>query len=269
MNKRLLILLTTIILVLSLPLQALAASSAQLSKTAKASVEKLAAQTEAPLQTKLTEQSKKIQELEIQDDSLDKEIDSLHHANAEKLLAINAGIKQLNAEKLDKLKKAAADAREQYKPVFTLQTSLNKQLTYARKLKNKALAESLEAQLSVVKTTAIIAREDIRLKDAAYTKAKEAASKTVTSVRTVLKDVSLEQVRIRSEKKASVETGKQIAADSKSLTAALKNKDAAETLRSLTALTTLSNQIINQKSRISSSEKKVSTILEKAASLLP
>ncbi|MNJ03276.1 hypothetical protein D3C73_1635360 [compost metagenome] len=66
-----------------------------------------------------------------------------------------------------------------------------------------------------------------------------------------------------------METGKQIAADSKSLTAALKNKNAAEALSSLTALTSLSSQMLNQKKRIISSEKKISTILEKAASLLP
>lgn len=269
MNKRVLILLMAITLVLSLPMQASAASTARLSQTAKASLEKLASQNAAPIQTKIAEQSQKIQELELEDQNLDKEIDSLHRANQEKLLSINTRLKQLDAEKLDKLKSAAADARERYKPLFALQTSLNKQITYARKLKDKQLTAALEAQISVVKASARIAREDIRLKDEAYAKAKDDVSKRVNSVRTVLKDVSLEQVRIRSEKKASVETGKQIAADSKSLTAALKNKNAAEALSSLTALTSLSSQMLNQKKRIISSEKKISTILEKAASLLP
>ncbi|WP_146767159.1 hypothetical protein [Paenibacillus sp. YN15] len=269
MNKRLVPLLMAIILVLSLPLQASAASSARLSKTAKASVEKLAAQSNASLQTKLTEQSGKIQELESQDGKLNQEIENLHRVNADKRLAINTGIKQHNAEKLSQLKNEAAAARERYKPLFTLQTSLNKQLTAARKLKNKPLIEALEAQLSVVRVSALLAREEIRMKDTAYTKLKDAASKTVNAVRTVLKEASVEQTKIQSEKKASAETGKQIAAESKSLTAAIKSKDATETLRSLTALTTLSNQIINQKTRIISSEKKIAAILEKAASLLP
>ncbi|MNC04867.1 hypothetical protein D3C75_523170 [compost metagenome] len=269
MNKRLVTLLMAFILILSLPLQASAASSARLSTTAKASVEKLAAQSSAALQTKLTEQSSRIQELETQDEKMDQEIENLHRANADKLLAVNTRIKQLNAEKLAALKSASAEARERYSPLFTLQTSLNKQLTAARKLKNKTLIEALEAQLSVVKASALIARGDIRLKNESYAKVKESTAKTTNSVRTVLKDASLEQAKISSEKKASAETGRQIAAESKSLTAAIKSKDATETLRSLTALATLSNQIINQKTRIISSEKKIATILDKAASLLP
>lgn len=269
MNKRLATLLVAIILVLSLPLQASAASSARLSKTAKASIEKLASQETASTQARLTEQSSKLQELETKDEKLNQEIGNLHRTNGEKLLAINTRIKQHNAEKLSQLKNEAAAARERYKPLFTLQTSLNKQLTAARKLKNKPLIEALEAQLSVVKVSSLIAREEIRMKDAAYTKLKDAASKTVNSVRTVLKEVSVEQAKIRSEKKASAETGKQIAAESKSLTAAIKSKDTTETLRSLTALTASSNQITNQKTRIISSEQKIAAILEKAASLLP
>ncbi|MDF2935890.1 MAG: hypothetical protein K0Q90_1263 [Paenibacillaceae bacterium] len=268
-KKRLVTLLMAITLVLSLPLQASAASSAKLSTTAKASIEKLAAQSNAPLQKKLTEQSSSIQELEIQDGQLNQEIENLHRANEDKRLAINTRIKQLNAEKLAALKSAAAEARERYSPLFALQTSLNKQLTAARKLKNKTLIGALETQLSVVKTSALLARGDIRLKDEAYAKVKESTVKATNSARTVLKDVSLEQAKISSEKKASAETGKQIAAESKSLTAAIKSKDATETLRSVTTLATLSGQIINQKTRIISSEKRIASILEKAAALLP
>lgn len=267
MGKRLTIVLLTMILFISLPVQAFAASAARLSNSAKSSVEKLTA--DSSLQTKLTEQSKKIQELELRDENLDSEIFSLHRANGEKLSAINASMKKFQADKLDKLKNDAASTRERYKPLFTLQTSLNKQLTAARQLKSKPLIEALQAQLSVVKASAVIARTEIRLKDEAYAKAKESTSKTVNSVRTVLKDVSLEQAQIRTEKKATVETSKQISVDGKSFTAALKNKDAPEALRSLTVLTTLSNQIITQKLRISSSEKKVSNLLVKAAALLP
>lgn len=269
MNKRLITLVMAILLTLSLPLQASAASSASLSKTAQASIEKLAAQSSGSLQTQLTGQTNKLRELETQDENLDQSIDTLHRANGEKQSAINARIKQLNAEKLAALKSGSTEARERYKPIFTLQTSLNKQLTVARKLKNKPLIEALEAQLSVVKASALIARGDIRLKDEAYAKVKEATAKTANSVRNVLKEVSLEQAKIRSEKTASAETGRQIAADSKTLTASLKNKDAAETLRSLSALVTSSTQIINQKTRIQQSEQKISTLLEKASSLLP
>jgi hypothetical protein len=269
LNKRLITLVMAVLLALSLPLQAFAASSASLSKTAQASIEKLAAQSSGSLQTQLTGQTTKLRELEAQDENLDQSIDTLHRANAEKQTAINARIKQLNAEKLAALKSGSTEARERYKPIFTLQTSLNKQLTVARKLKNKPLIEALEAQLSVVKASALIARGDIRLKDEAYAKVKEATAKTANSVRNVLKEVSLEQAKIRSEKTASAETGRQIAADSKTLTASLKNKDAAETLRSLSALVTSSTQIINQKTRIQQSEQKISTLLAKAASLLP
>jgi hypothetical protein len=269
LNKRLITLVMAVLLALSLPLQAFAASSASLSKTAQASIEKLAAQSSGSLQTQLTGQTTKLWELEAQDENLDQSIDTLHRANAEKQTAINARIKQLNAEKLAALKSGSTEARERYKPIFTLQTSLNKQLTVARKLKNKPLIEALEAQLSVVKASALIARGDIRLKDEAYAKVKEATAKTANSVRNVLKEVSLEQAKIRSEKTSSAETGRQIAADSKTLTASLKNKDAAETLRSLSALVTSSTQIINQKTRIQQSEQKISTLLAKAASLLP
>lgn len=269
LNKRLITLVMAVLLVLSLPLQASAASTARLSKTAQASIEKLAAQSSASLQSQLTGQMNRLQELETQNERLDQSIDTLHRANAEKQSAINTRIKQLNADKLASLKSGSAEARERYKPIFTLQTSLNKQLTVARKLKNKPLVEALEAQLSVVKASALIARGDIRLKDEAYAKVKTATAKTANSVRNVLKEVSQEQAKIRSEKTASAETGRQIAADSKTLTASLKNKDAGESLRSLSALTTSSAQIISQKSRIKNSEEKISTLLGKAASLLP
>lgn len=268
MNKCVITLFMAGLLVLSLPLQASAASSARLSNTAQASVEKLA-QSNTSLQTQLIGQTNKLRELESQDEKLDQAIDTLHRTNGEKQSAINTRIKQLNTEKLVSLKNGAAEARERYKPLFTLQTSLNKQLTAARKLKNKPLIEALEAQLSVVKASALIARGDIRLKDEAYAKAKESTAKTANSVRNVLKEISQEQIKIRSEKAASAETGRQIAADSKTLTASLKNKDAAETLRTLSALATSSTQIINQKTRIQQSEQKISTLLEKAASLLP
>jgi hypothetical protein len=269
MPKRSLLLLLIVVLSLSLPVQAFAASTARLSNTAKTSVEKLGAQAGSPLQGKLNDQIKQIQSLETQDLSVEKEISSLNSANDELLLAINTRIKKLDADKLDKLKKQAAEAKERYKPLFELQTSLNKQYTYAKKLKNKTLTAALEAQLNVVKASALVAKEDIRAKQEAYSKALETKSKTVKQVRNILSEASLEQVRIRSEKKASVETGKQIAADSKGLTAAIKNKAPAEALTRLTSMAALSNQMIGQKNRMLTSEKKVSSILAKASALLP
>lgn len=269
MSKRLSILLMTFILVLSLPLQALAASSARLSQTAQASIEKLASQADSSLQAKLSEQSKQILELELQDQNLDKEIDSLHRANEAKQLAVKTGLKQFQAQKVDKLAKEAEEAKNRFKPLFAMQSSLNKQLAAARKQKNKALAEVLEAQLGAVKLSAALAREEIRMKNEALTKARKASSKTSNAVRAVLEEAALEQARMRTEKKGATAAGKDITAEGKRLNAALRSKDAAETLRSLASLATLSSQLVSHKTRISKSEQKISAILERASSLLP
>lgn len=270
MTKHALLVLAVILsLSFSLPGLASAASTARLSNTAQTNVEKLGAAAGGSVQTRLTEQVKEIQLLETEDLKISEEISSLRSRNDELLLTVRASIKQLDAAKLGELKQKVTEAKARYKPLFELQTSLNSQLSYARKLKNKTAIAALESQVAVAKAAAQLAKEDIRSKEQAYMNARYARDKTVKQVRAVLADVSLLQARIRTEKKASVETGKSISAERKKLQAVLKNKDAAGTLISLTSLSTLSRQMISQKKNMVELEKKIRALADKAKGMLP
>lgn len=269
MMKRRIILAAVLLLALSLPLHAFAASTARLSNTVKANVDKLAAASSPSLQARLNAQKSQILALESQDESADQELASLHAGNAELLDSISTRLKQLDAGRLDKLKGQVQEAKDRHKPLFALQTALNKQLTAARKLKNKPLTEALQAQADAVRVTAQLARTEIRMKEDAYSQAKEAKEAAVKKVRNVLAKADSDQAGIRTEKKAAVEIGKQLGSESKNLTAALKKKDAAETLTVLTAQLTLSQQLLNRKTRLASHEKSIRTILQQASALLP
>lgn len=269
MKKPSLIMPLILILVFSLPFHVFAASTARLSKSAISTVEKISQGAEPSLRSKLNEQVKQIETLEARDLNLNEEIGTLHGSNGQKLASVQAQLKQLNSGKLEGLEKQVRDTKARYKPLFDLHGSLNKQLSAARKLKNKTLKSALQNQLDVVKVSAQLAREEIRAKEEALSAAKEAKTKTAKQVRSILEEVAVNQARINTEKKAAADTGKQIAAESKKLTASLKKKDAASLLTNLSAMSSLSQQLLNRKSRIIDMEKKIGTVIDKASALLP
>jgi hypothetical protein len=251
------------------PIEALAASAAKLTAAAKTSLDKTAAEAPAQLRAKLTARYSELEALYVREQQLEQDTKALHKANAEAEAALRERMKQLDAAKLDKLLKQTTEAKERYKPLFTLQTSLNKQLAAARKLKNKTLTEALATQAEVVKLSAQLARQEIRWKEEAYAKAKADKDKVVKEVRAVLATGDTVLSQLRTEKSASVQTGKLIAAENKNTSAILKKRNAEESFTALSSLTVLSGKLVSQKATIYGLEQKYGSILSKADKLLP
>ncbi|PYI57230.1 hypothetical protein [Paenibacillus flagellatus] len=245
------------------------AASYELSATAKAAFDKMAANAGGTLQQKLTAQYGELLSLQRQERSLEEAVKTLQKSNDEALSDVRARIKQIDAAKLEKLKQEADRTKERYKPLLEQYTALNKRLEAARAMKSKELSALLRLQADAMKPAVQLAKLDIQAKDNALQTAKRSVSDKQKAIRGTLAGIEPLEAKIRAERDAESAQKKQAAADWKSFPPHVKQADARAAANTLEALVARYRQMVDRKEAIRGLETQISSVIAKAKEQIP
>src|SRR5690606_32864088 len=123
-------------------------------------------------------------------------------------------------------------------------------------------------QPSSMKTAVQLARQDIRMKEATLKSAKDATSKQIKAIRSIVDDIKPVEIRIKATKAAIQTQKKQADSSWTTFKSAVKTKHATKTLQSLNLHITRIQKMIAHKENMYKQELEISTILTKASNQL-
>jgi hypothetical protein len=239
------------------------AATVELSVPIKATFDKAVASADIQTAAKLNSLYRELSTLLEQDRNSEAKIKALHYRNQEALIALRKQIREIDAEKLSQLDAKVLQTKEQYKPLFTLYTSINKQITLARASNSKTLSSVLRAQADGMKPAIDFAREHIKLKEAELKAAKANTNRTIKAARANLDTIEPLEVQILSQRSAANLPRKSLSPVWTNFKYAIKKSAARSTLDSLETLVMLSRQIALQQQKIYTLEVKISDIITK------
>ncbi|BBI31403.1 coiled-coil domain-containing protein [Cohnella abietis] len=254
-------LLCLIMVTMSPPL--VSAAKPELTAPIKEAFDKTAASADKTTAAKLNGLYNELSNLLKQDQENETKIKAIHYRNEEALLALRKQIRDINADKLTKLEAQVKQTKNRYKPLFETYSSVNKQITVAKKLKNKTLTTMLSTQADVLKLSVKLAREDIKNKEEAYKTAKGATSLTIKSARDKLDTIDPLKVQIKAHRGAISLPRTSLSPVWTNFKHATKKSDIPSTLDSLSTLVMLSRQIVEQQQKIYILEGKITDIIVK------
>ena len=173
-------------------------------------------------------------------------------------------IKLIDAEKLAQLEKQVKAARDRYKPLFEMYSSLNQQITAARALKNKSLNAMLRSQADSMKIAVQLARQDIKAKVDALKAAKALAAQKMKKLREILAGADPLEIEIKAQKSAISSAKKRASSSWTAFTQAVKKLEASASYDSFSSVVSYNRQVTYQKQNIQTLEKRISDIIAKA-----
>ncbi|MGG3281372.1 hypothetical protein [Paenibacillus solani] len=218
--------------------------------------------------TKLIKQYNDFKSEQKQAMDWDDRISALHYSNEAKISEMRKRISEIDKDKIRRLEEQLQTAKTKSQPLFDSYTRLNKQITAAKKLKDKTLSKMLQSQADAMKIIVTLARQDIRNKQAALTAAKKDKSAKAANIRSILSDIDPYKSKIKSDKSAISTLKKLLSTEWKNFKAAIKANDSARTSDILKRLLTLSSQILTKKKSIFNHEHKIETIIARAQAQL-
>jgi hypothetical protein len=237
------------------------AAAVELSVPIQASFNKTAASADSATAVKLNTLYKELGTLLEQDRNSEAKIKALHYRNEEALIVLRKKIREIDADKLNKLTTQVLQTKERYKPLFAHYTSANKQITLAKPLKNKVLNSLLRAQADALKLSVQLARQDIKNKEDSLKSAKTATALKIKNARNTLATIDPLKVQIKAQRSAANLPRKSLSPVWTNFKYAIKQGEAKSTLDSLSTLVRLSRQIVDQQKKIDSLEIKISDII--------
>ncbi|MCJ8010491.1 hypothetical protein MUG84_01890 [Paenibacillus sp. KQZ6P-2] len=247
---------------------AAAAASMQWSASQQAAVDRATA-SDAALRSKLGSLYSRFKDLQSQLQQVDQSISSLHYKNEETQSSLTKQIKVIDADKIARLEQAVKQTKDKYKPILTMYTTLNQQITTANKLKNKQLSSALKTQVDTMKLAVQMAKMDIQNKEQALASAKAQRSSAQKKIRGILAGADSVRIKIKAEKSTATILNKNVSPLWKGVTQAVKVGDAKKIHTDLNTLVNQLLQIQSQKQKILSLENQISGILQNAKSQLP
>lgn len=189
---------------------------------------------------------------------------SLHHTNDAKLSSVKKKITDLDSAKIRQLEQKVSTIKQKYQPLFDSSTLANKQLTSAKKLKDKSLTKLLQTQADALKTASTLARQEIRMREAELKEAKAARTRKSAEIRKTLGEMDTWKAKIKIEKSSISAANKSAATEWSNFKAALKKKDTDRIAGALTRLDTLFSQGLKSRKNINAYEIKIAEVLAKA-----
>ncbi|WP_028547170.1 hypothetical protein [Paenibacillus taiwanensis] len=263
MMKRLMFMLMLLFISTGFPSSA-AAISVVWSDTTQAAFNKTVSQAPSAYASRLQAAHQSLVAQQGQERQLDTNIAAQQARNSQNEAVVRKQIKNMDTTLLRQLEKRVQDARNRHKPLQAYFTSLQQQITVARKLKQTELASALRVKSDIVKVTVQLAKEDIRKCEQAYMKAKQSAAQAMKRVRTTLTDAVALRVKITSARKTVVSLNKLAPSVLKPFRQAVKATDAKACIEALTPLVSLSRQLVEQKQRIMALQHDIATVISKA-----
>ncbi|MNI01087.1 hypothetical protein D3C73_539160 [compost metagenome] len=199
----------------------------------------------------------------------DAKISTLHYENEAQVSAIRQQIREIHDDKIAKLEAQVKDLKNKYQPLFDSNTALTRQVSTAKKLKDKTLYKMLSAQSDVLKTAAAFARQEIRTKQDALTAAKKEKTHLTKKIRGVLAEIDPVKNKIKAEKSILSGQNKLITTEWTNFKSAIKKSDADRTSDSLARLLTCSAKIHSLKQNMYNMEVSISSIIKRSKDLIP
>ncbi|MDF2958358.1 MAG: hypothetical protein K0S39_93 [Paenibacillus sp.] len=267
-NKFFAALFAALLLVSAITTEATAAAT-EITASIQSSLDKTIADSDPAQADKIRSQYNEFLALRKQGEDLDVQIKTLHSNNKETLSGLSKQIKQIDEAKLDELEAAVSLTRERYKPLFSHYTTLNKQITAARMMKNKELSSLLRFKAGLLKITVKLARIDIEAKEDALKAAKTLTAQTVKKIRSNLTDIEPLNTQIKAKQSAvrTIETS--VTPVWNTFKQGVKKKDAKSVLDTLKSLVSLSREINEEKQKVFNLETEISGILSAVKAQFP
>jgi hypothetical protein len=238
-----------------------AAATIELSVPIQSAFDKTKAAADNQTAAKLSTLYKDLSSLLEQDRNIETKIKSLHYRNEEVLLALRKQIREIDADKLSKLEDQVKQTKERYKPLYAMYASVNEQIRAAKYLKNKTLNALLRAEADGLRPAILLARQDIKNKEAALKAGKISTAKTIKAARDTLAAIDPLKVQIKSQRSAASLPRKSLSPVWTNFKYAIKKSEAKSTLDALATLVMLSRQITEQQQKIYLLEVKISDII--------
>jgi hypothetical protein len=256
-------LLTALLVASVIPTPAMA-GPIEITASIKSSLDKTVANASRTQADKINTLYNELQALQTQEQEWDVKIKALHAANKETSTALRKQIKQIDEAKLDQLEADLTSTRERYKSLFSLYSSLNKQIDTARLQKNKALTAALRFQASLLKIPVKLGHMDIAAKESARKTAKSSATQSMKKIRGTLDDIDPINVQIKAKQDAikTIEAG--VSPVWKAFKQVVKKEETTSVLDTLASMVSLSRQINEEHQKVFDLETKVSGILSTA-----
>jgi len=257
------VILCAVMLAFVIPHSVMAASG-QLTATDLSAFEKTASAAEKPISDKMRALLHDLVLLQEEERDWEAKFKAVRYRNEESFIEIRKLIKLIEAEKLNKLENQVKQTRERYQPLFQAYSTLNQQISAARRLKNKELILVLRSQADVMKAAVQLARQDVRSKEAALRAVKAAKAAKVKKIRGILGETETIQVQIKETKNSISMLNKQASPIWSNFKLAVRQNNARSTSDSLSALVSIIRRTVNYTKDIHALEQKISGILVKA-----
>jgi hypothetical protein len=150
--QRLTVFILTIILTFTAPNMA-SAASIEITPAVQASLDKTTAAADRNKAAQITRLFNDFIALNNENGSNERQIKYLRDSNEQSLLHLNKQMKQIDADKINRLDAQVTQARAIYKPLLATYTSINKQISLARMIGNKTLISFFNIQGRCSKTS--------------------------------------------------------------------------------------------------------------------
>lgn len=240
----------------------------EFSPTAKNAFDKMAASTDESTAKKLNKAYTELKSLQKQELDLDAATNTLRYANEEAELAVRKRIKEIGQREIKAAEAALNAAKKQHQPLFDLYEAQKKQLSAAKKLKNKSLTEYWNWQVDLTKMAVQLAKDDIRRKETALKNVKAKATADMKKIRDILAANDATKVKLKSARSAVSTTRKLFTAESKVLLQAVRKGEPFAALSSFNGMLVYQKQILKDKSSMLALEQKIKNVIGQAESAI-
>ncbi|WP_440116908.1 hypothetical protein [Paenibacillus sp. QZ-Y1] len=186
-------------------------------------------------------------------------IKTIHAANIAELERLRVEIRQTDDAKITGLSEKVKQTQARYEPLFTLYSSVNRQLDAAKAIKNKEWSAAIRTQAETLKPVVKLAREDIRIKKKELAEARKRKKAEVKRLRAMLAGADSVKKQIQTTKKQVSVAKERYSNALQQFKQSMKQGQTSRVLSSLNSLGTAAEKWAGSKQNIHTLEQKVST----------
>ncbi|CAI6081691.1 hypothetical protein PAECIP112173_03292 [Paenibacillus sp. JJ-100] len=201
----------------------------------------------------------------IHNEMWEQKIKQLRGVNSTELRRIRKAISGIDGTKLASLQQSLEQTQARYEPLFTLYSSLNKQLSAAKAFQSKELSSAIRTQTEALKPMVQLAREEIRLKKMDLAEVRKRKTNEMKRLRTMLNGANTVQKQIQTAKKQISLSRKRYSNAFRTLKQALKKGEPAQVLRDVNSLASSAEKWAGVNENIHRLEQNVSAIYAKVS----
>ncbi|GIP27013.1 hypothetical protein J23TS9_21430 [Paenibacillus sp. J23TS9] len=197
------------------------------------------------------------------------QLQALRKQNNNKLKDINTKVQSIDKAKIDKLKVDADQTEKKFAPLLKEYTELGKKASEARKRKDQKSALLYDLKRNRIKSAAIAARQEVKIKKDALASARKQASAKAKVVKDALAQAQTLKKHITSENLKITDVNKTRAAADKRYKAAVKQGDAIAAAGEMRQMVGVLTQVHASQLKMFEWERQITQTLRAAEEKLP